>query len=118
MADTRPPKITHVVGTNKLVSLEDVYGPADDTTTLGTICGIVALGTDPVPAGSETFSAQALVKDGVLRRAKVRLANKKIRTVYIIAANAPQIGALNGKTYSTGVLVKTAYFPQKFTFGF
>ncbi|MEH1769190.1 MAG: hypothetical protein V7L30_22685 [Nostoc sp.] len=118
MANTLPPKITHLVAGNKLVFLEDIYGATGDATGISDICGIVALGDDPVPAGSESASAQALVKSGILRRIKVRLAeSKKIRTVYIIAANAPQIAALKGKKYSTTDTIKTAYFPQKYTFG-
>ncbi|MHC5860733.1 hypothetical protein [Nostoc sp.] len=111
MTTTRPPKITHVIGGNKLVPLEDVYSD------IGTICGITTLGDDAPPEGSETFSIQALVNNGTVRRAKVRLANKKIRTVYIVAANAPQIGALRGLEYTTDLLIKSAYFPQKYTFG-
>jgi hypothetical protein len=116
MPKTVTPKITHLVNGNRLVPLEDIYGAAGDPTTISDICGIVALGSTAVPAGSETFSAEALVKNGTLRRAKVRLVSKKIRTVYLVAANAPQIGALNGKKYGSADVIKTAYFPQKYTF--
>jgi len=110
MASNLPAKITHVVGTNKLCRLEDVY---DD---IGEICGIKSLDGEAPPAGAETVSINYLVQRGIARRAKVRLANKKIRTIYIIAANCPQIGALEGKEYTSNVLIKTAYFPQKVNF--
>lgn len=108
---TRPTLVKHVLtGTNKVVPLEDVYA------NIGTTCGIEVLGDAP-PANAEVFSANQLVKVGILRRAKVRLSTGKIRTVYLVAANTPQVQLLVAQEYITGVTIKSAYFPQRITLG-
>jgi hypothetical protein len=107
---TTIPKVPHLVGTNKIVRLEDIYE------NIGTICGISKI-DGPPPAGAETASIRSLVANGTIRRATVRLSTGKIRTVYMIAANCPQVGALETLEYVTGTAIKTAYFSEKVTFG-
>lgn len=109
MANTIP-KVPHLVGTNKIVSLEDIYG------TIGDICGISKI-IDTPPEGSETASIRSLVANGTMRRATVRLSTGKIRTVYMTAANCPKVGALATLEYQSGLTIKTAYFGQRLTFG-
>lgn len=107
---TRPPKVPHLVGTNKILNLEDVYG------TIGDVCGISKI-DGALPAGAETIDIRKSVSNGIIRRASVKLTNGKIRTVYMVAANCPQVGALVNLEYTTGVNIKTASFPEHITLG-
>jgi hypothetical protein len=107
---TAVPKVPHLVGTNKIVRLEDVYE------NIGTICGISKI-DGPPPAGAETASIRSLVSNGTMRRATVKLSTGKLRTVYMIAANCPQVGALETLEYVSGTTIKTAYFSQRITLG-
>lgn len=103
------PKVPHLVGTNQIVILEDIYE------TIGEICGISKI-TDTPPDGATTASIRSLVANGTIRRATVRLSNGKIRTVYMAAANCPKVGALQTLAYATGLTIKTAYFSERVTF--
>ncbi|MEH1851453.1 MAG: hypothetical protein V7L11_07150 [Nostoc sp.] len=107
---TTIPRVPHLVGGTKIVRLEDIYD------TIGDICGITKL-TDAPPAESETASLRQLITNGTIRRATVKLANGKIRTVYMTAANCPKVGALETLEYQTGLTIKTAYFSQRVIFG-
>ncbi|OYE04744.1 hypothetical protein [Nostoc sp. 'Peltigera membranacea cyanobiont' 232] len=107
---TQIPRVPHLVGTNKIVRLEDIYD------NIGDICGISKL-TDAPPEGAETASIRSLVSNGTIRRATVKLANGKIRTVYMTAANCPKVGALETLEYQTGLTIKTAYFSERVTLG-
>lgn len=107
---TAVPKVPHLVGTNKIVSLEDIYE------NIGTICGISKI-DGPPPAGAETASIRSLIANGTIRRATVKLVTGKIRTVYMTAANCPQVGALVTLEYVSGTAIKTAYFSQKVAYG-
>lgn len=106
----RPPKVPHLVGTTRILNLEDVYA------NIGNICGISKI-TGPVPDGAETGTIRAMIANGSIRRATVRLANKKTRIVYMAAANCPQVGALVGLEYQTGIIIKSASFSQQITLG-
>lgn len=107
---TAVPKVPHLVGTNKIVSLEDIY---DD---IGAICGISKIDGTP-PAGAETASIRSLIANGAMRRATVKLSNGRIRSVYMAAANCPQVGALETLEYVSGLTIKTAYFSERVTYG-
>lgn len=107
-------KARHLVGTNKIVLLEDVYSTDQG---IGEICGITKINiSDPLPTDAETYTARQLVTQGFLRRVKLRLTNKKTRVIYMLSANSPKIGGLTGLSYVGGLTVKTAYFPQKYTY--
>lgn len=109
---TRPPKIPHLVGTNKILNLEDVYG------NIGDICGITKIdSSNPLPDDADTISIRQATSNGILRRAVVRLASGKIRTVYMVAANCPKVGALANLEYTTGLKIKSARFQQHITLG-
>jgi len=102
---TLPPKVPHLVGTNKILLLEDVYDEIGDT------CGITKIDGAP-PDGAETGSIRQMTKNGTIRRAKIKLSNKQIRTVYMTAANCPKVGGLVSQTYTTGLTIANAWFPQ------
>lgn len=105
------PKVKHLVGTNKIVTLPDVYSEITDIT------GISKMEDDP-PDDAETYkSPVALAATGIVRAIHVKLSNGKLRTIYIVAANAPKIGGLLGKEYLSGITIKTAYFPGTFKYG-
>lgn len=113
-------RAAHIVNNTNIVQLESVYE------NIGTVCGITPLVGD-VPPGAETSDLQDLVRNGVIRRAKVRVNNTSTtdgapkyvtRIVYFAATNASQIGALAGKDLITGqVTIRSAYFPQRITLG-
>ncbi|MHC5613761.1 MAG: hypothetical protein ACYTXA_22870 [Nostoc sp.] len=107
---TTIPRVPHLVGTNKIVRLEDVYSE------IGDVCGISKL-DGPPPADAETASLRQLITNGTIRRATVTLTNKKIRSVYMVAANCPKVGALETLAYQSGLLIKTAHFAQRITLG-
>lgn len=104
-------RIPHVVGGNKIVQLEDVYG------SIGTVCGITKLVGTP-PDGAESVSIRGAIANGTIRRAVARVGVDgavRNRVVYMAAANAAQVGALAGQTYTTGQTIKSAYFKQQIT---
>lgn len=109
---TRPPKIPHLVGTNKVLNLEDVY------TDIGDLCGIKKVDdSNPVPDDFDTIDVTKSCANGTIRRAVVRLTNGKIRTVYMTAASSSKVGALVNLEYTTGLKIKSARFPQHITLG-
>lgn len=103
----RPPKFPHLVGTNKILLLEDEYAAIGDT------CGITKI-TGAPPADAETGSIRQMTKNGTIRRAKVKTSDNKIHTIYMVAANCPQVGALVSQTLG-GLAITNAWFPQKIT---
>ena len=112
MADQKIPRVPHLVGKNKILNLEDVYG------FIGDACGISKIdNTNPLSPDVETGNIRAMVADGLIRRATVRLDNGKVRTVYMTAENCPKVGALVNQKYVDGILIKTAHFPQHITLG-
>jgi hypothetical protein len=104
----RPPKVPHLVGTNKILQLEDVYRD------IGDICGINKL-VDAPPADAETSSIRLLIANGTIRRAVVKISNGGSRVIYITAANCPKVGALRTLTYATGLTITRSWFPQRIT---
>ena len=110
MANTIP-KVPHLIGENKIAPLEDIYQD------IGAICGIVKLNTTP-PEGADTYtSIRQLSVNGTVRKAKVRLSNKKIRVIYVLAENCGKIGALRNKNYTDSLTITSAYFPQQYRYG-
>lgn len=107
---TRPARVPHLVGTNKILNLEDVYG------TIGDVCGISKV-AGALPDDAETIDIRKSVANGIIRRALVKLSNGKLRTIYMVAANCPKVGALVNLEYTTGLTIKTARFPQHITLG-
>ncbi|MBN3897106.1 MAG: hypothetical protein HWQ41_18060 [Nostoc sp. NOS(2021)] len=103
---TQIPKASFVVGTNKIVTLEDVYDE------IGDVCGVVKADAAALPDDSESISVRQLVSSGVGRRALVRLKDKTTKTVYFAAANCTKIGALVGLDYVPGNVILSARFPQ------
>jgi len=105
----RPTLIPHQVG-NKILQLPDEYS------AIGTVCGVTKINGAPA-AGSESISVSQAVEHGLVRRATVRL-NKtnKIRSVVMLAANSPQVGALVTLAIG-GDTVKSAYFSQRIELG-
>jgi len=101
-------KAPHQVG-NKIMILPDEY------TNIGTVCGVSKL-TGPPAAGSETIRVSAAIEAGLVRRATVRLDNKKIKSVVMLAANSPQVGALVGQTLGSNKIT-SAYFSQRIELG-
>jgi hypothetical protein len=102
---TLPPKVPHLVGTNKILLLEDVYQDIGDT------CGISKIDGTP-PDGAETASIRELIKNGTIRRGKVKLSNRQIRTIYMIAANCPKVAGLVTQNFTSGLTISNAWFPQ------
>ncbi|MEH1785881.1 MAG: hypothetical protein V7L23_09945 [Nostoc sp.] len=80
---------------------------------IGDTCGITKI-TGAPPADAETGTIRGMTKNGTIRRAKVRTVDKKTHTIYMVAANCPQVGALVGQEIG-GLTIKTAWFPQKVT---
>lgn len=110
-------KIPHSVGASGdgttpgiIMLLPDVYGSIGDT------CGINKL-TDTAPDGATTLSVRAAVETGIVRRATLRLSNKKTATIFMTAANCPKVGSLATQTYTTGVTIKSARFAESVRLG-
>ena len=104
----RPTLVPHQVGT-KIMQLPDEYS------AIGSICGVTKLTGAPA-AGSESISTTAAVQHGLVRRATVRLATKKIKFVIMLAANSPQVGALVGLKLGNDT-IKSAIFSQHIELG-
>jgi len=102
------PLVPHQVG-NKIMLLPDEY------TAIGNICGVTKISGAPA-AGSETISVREAVKHGLVRRATVRLATGKIKSVVMLAANSPQVGALVTLALASST-IKSAYFSQHIELG-
>ena len=104
----RPTLLPHQVG-NKIILLPDEYS------AIGTICGVTKVNGAPAP-GSETIKVSAAIESGLVRRATIRLATNKIKSVVMLAANSPQVGALVGQALA-GSTVKSAHFSQRIELG-
>jgi len=100
-------KVAHITSDNKyILTLEDVY------TNIGDTCGISKL-TDTAPDGAITLTVKSALAAGIVRRASLRLSNKKTGTAYLTAANASKIGGLQGMTYTGAITIQTARFPKR-----
>jgi hypothetical protein len=110
-------KVPHSVGASSdgntpgiIMLLPDVYG------SIGETCGITKL-TGAAPDGATTLSVRAAVATGIVRRATLRLSNKKTATAYMTAANAPKVGALATQTYTSGTTITSARFAERTRLG-
>ncbi len=105
----KTPVVPHLAG-NKIINLPNIYAG------IGDITGITLLDGAP-PAGAESASLRQLITDGAIRRATATLSNGKIRDIFMVAANAPLVGALSGQPYGTGLTIKRAHFKQQIRLG-
>lgn len=110
----------HLIGTNIVAPLPDIYG------NINTITGISKVNADnPLPTDYKTFKTiNQVAALGIVRRAKAQIgtgASKKLKTIYLLAANAPQVGALKSLKYgaddSATDTIVNAYFPATYKYG-
>jgi len=111
-----------------ILKLPPYYGGTDNNINVGSILGInlIVPGTTTIPNGTSLATTGQLLKSGVIRLIKVRVglavsgsavSTTKIKRMYCLAQNAPNVSQIIGGTFTTGYLITDAWLPEHFTYG-